>query len=87
MAKWEERHTEQEAELYHCECASLDCMEKISVSSADYERVRQEADKFLIVNGHEIIDVETVVEKNENWSVVRKDPEVKDLVRETDPRS
>ena len=87
MAAWEERHSEQDAELYHCECVDLECREKVPVSQIDYEHVRQRSDCFLIAPGHEASDVESVVETGDHWSIVRKDPEVRELVEETDPRS
>ena len=87
MAGWEERHSEQEAELYHCECATLECREKLAVAKADYERAREHSDCFLVSPGHETPDVETVIEEHEGWSVVRKDPDVQALVEKTDPRS
>jgi hypothetical protein len=86
MAGWEERHEEADTELYHCECAELDCREKIHLSKADYERVRRDAAQFVIVPGHEKPDVETVIEPHDDWAIIEKDPEVQALVERTDPR-
>lgn len=87
MADWEERYEEREEELYHCECAMLGCREKTPIGAQDYERIRQDSMLFIVVPGHEQEDVETVVERQEGWAVVRKDPEVQGLVDATDPRS
>ena len=86
MAEWEERHTEAEIELYHCECAELDCREKVSLTKADYERVRNDPAHFVVLSGHEIPDVETVIESNDGWSIIEKNPEVQSIVEATDPR-
>lgn len=87
MAGWDEQHADEEPELYFCECASTDCREKVSLRRADYERVRAESRQFVIRPGHEVPDVETVIERNEDWSIIRKDPEVLDTVESLDPRS
>ncbi len=71
-----------------CECGLADCTERITMTLADYERIRKEPTWFAIVPGHEIDDVETVVERNPAFHVVRKEAgEPAQLARETDPRS
>jgi hypothetical protein len=85
---WEERHRlESEVELYFCECANPECREKVSLGKAEYERVRSDPRHFVIVPGHEVPDVETVIELNEGWVIIEKAPEVSDIVEESDPRS
>jgi hypothetical protein len=84
---WEERHgLEGEVELYFCECAKPDCREKVSLREADYERVRSDSRRFVIVPGHELPDVETVIEQHEGWAIVEKAPEVTPTVEARDPR-
>ncbi len=87
MAAWEERHSDQEAELYHCECSDLDCRTKVSLSKRDYERVRADSSWFFVLPGHEVLDIETVIEVRDGWSVVEKCHEVRNLVEATDPRT
>ena len=87
-AAWEERHEEgAEVELYQCECADLHCREKVPLGKPEYERVRQDPTLFFVVPGHEIPEVETVVEEHEGWAVVRKAPETHAIVKATDERS
>lgn len=69
-----------------CECANPDCDDVVSVDLHRYETIRQDARLFIVVPGHEIADAETVVEEGEGFVVVRKHPDAKDLVEETDPR-
>ncbi len=85
---WEERHDgpDSEVELYFCECGKADCLEKVSLREADYERVRSDPRRFVIVPGHELLDVETVIERNEGWAIVEKVPEVSRTVEARDPR-
>ena len=85
LSGWEESRDDASA-LYFCECAENDCREKVSLQPADYENVRANSRHFLIAPGHEIPDVETVIEKHEGWAVIEKDPEVTETVESLDPR-
>lgn len=87
MRGWEERHEDEEKELYLCECASLRCPERISLSRAEYEAVRADSCHFFVAPGHEVPEVETVIERHDSYFVVEKGPEVTELVTATDPRS
>jgi hypothetical protein len=86
ITDWEERARQEATELYFCECANPRCDQKIELGASDYERVRSESNRFFVVPGHEIPDVETVIESHESWVVIEKAPEVQDIVQETDPR-
>jgi hypothetical protein len=70
-----------------CECGDDDCTAPVSMTIAEYEEVRNEPTHFAIANGHEVIDVERVIEKNERFSVVEKFAgEAERIAVETDPR-
>ena len=86
-AGWEERHQHDGVELYQCECSDLKCREKVRLSCADYERVRAVSTHFFIAPGHDVPDVERVVESHPGWAVVEKDPETHAIAEETDPRA
>jgi len=71
-----------------CECGDGSCAQQIDVPVADYERVRSDPELFLIVPGHEIADVEDVVERHDAFDVVRKrEGGPAEVARELDPRS
>ena len=86
MAAWDEVRVSEAVEHYFCECADPDCREKIGLRKADYERLRSDSRRFATVPGHEIPDVETVIERNDTWQVIEKHPEVTEIVQRTDPR-
>jgi hypothetical protein len=69
-----------------CECGRLGCNQLISLSRAEYEAVREDARRFAIVPGHEIAEVEDVVEQHERYAVVQKRGETSDIAERTDPR-
>ena len=58
----------------------------MSLHKADYEKVRSDSRHFLIALGHEIPDIETVLEKHDGWAVIEKNPEVTEMVESLDPR-
>jgi hypothetical protein len=71
-----------------CECGDGQCMERIEIPLAEYERVRADPCMFVIVPGHEIPDLESVIERADRWDVVRKHDGTSTRVAErTDPRS
>jgi hypothetical protein len=71
-----------------CECGDGECMERLEIPLGDYERVRADPLLFVVVPGHEIADVESVVEHAEGWDVVRKhDGTATRMAEKTDPRS
>lgn len=71
-----------------CECGKLECAQPIVIDIPRYERVRSDPALFVVVPGHELPDVETVVEEHEGFNVVRKDPGDPEAVAQAlDPRS
>lgn len=70
-----------------CECGRPDCREPVSVTLAEYERVRQDPRMFIIVAGHEIDDVEDVVKERHRYFVVEKKGHSAAVAEELDPRA
>lgn len=71
---------------FRCECASLDCAQLLELTLNEYERVRAESRRFLLVRGHELPDVETVVETYERYVVVEKHAVAGEQAEASDPR-
>jgi hypothetical protein len=86
LADWEERHKERDGELYYCECSNPDCADQLRLTEAEYESVRADPCTFLLAEGHQIPDIEEVIERHDGWNMIRKGPEVEEIVRATDPR-
>ena len=71
-----------------CECGSIECAQPIVVPVSRYEEVRSDATLFFVVPGHEIADVESVVEETDGYNVVRKRAgEAQRVAERTDPRA
>lgn len=70
-----------------CECADAQCTDRVETTLEQYEWVRSDGTRFLVVNGHEDDRYETVVHRRQDFAVVEKDhPDVVPIVRELDPR-
>ena len=63
-----------------CECADRGCMAWIEVPADRYEAVRANPRWFVVAPGHEIPDVEVVVERGSGFFVVEKPEEVAHIV-------
>jgi hypothetical protein len=70
-----------------CECGDAECTESISLTLAEYERLRADPLVFGVKGGHAILDVEEVIGENERFQTVRKHEEASRVARATDPRS
>ena len=55
-----------------CECADGSCTGTIRIRVEEFERARQAANTFLVLVGHEDLQVEEVVERNTHYAIVRK---------------
>jgi hypothetical protein len=70
-----------------CECGVQSCIDQIEIEPAAYEALRADPTLFAVKPGDELPDHETVVVRNEDYSIVRKDRgEPESIAREIDPR-
>jgi len=75
------------AAVFVCECGYLGCNATVELSIADYEAVRTDFDRFLVVPGHEMEAVDEVVERHErHLVVVKRGREARAIVRAADSR-
>ncbi|HEU5216383.1 MAG TPA: hypothetical protein VFU30_12670 [Gaiellaceae bacterium] len=71
-----------------CECASGDCTERVEITTTEYEAVRADPRRYIVLPGHQLPEFESVVESGDGYDVVEKrDGTAAELARETDPRS
>lgn len=72
---------------FRCECARLGCTRLIEMTSSEYESVRAHPRRFLVAIGHDLPEVESVVEVHDNYLVVEKRDVAGKRAQDTDPRS
>jgi hypothetical protein len=71
-----------------CECADADCRHRLEVPLEKYEEVREDSQRFLVADGHEVPAHEQILERRGAYLVVRKVGQaLADAVRRTDPRA
>jgi hypothetical protein len=70
-----------------CECGDPECTQRIVLTIHEYETIRQDPHRFAVLPGHEIPDVEDVVDRNERYLVVEKHVATHEQMEESDPRS
>ncbi len=83
------RDTDDDTTLvgFICECGMIDCSRLIELTPSQYEQVRSDPCRFAIVDGHEMPQVEDVLERHERYTVVRKVDGSGRIAVATDPRS
>jgi hypothetical protein len=70
-----------------CECGDVSCTQQIRMTSHEYEAIRKEPTFFAVYPGHEIDDVEEIVDRREGYYVIRKrEGEPARVARETHTR-
>lgn len=72
---------------FRCECARLGCSDLIELSIREYERVRSNPRRFIVLPGHERLEVEIVVERRADYFVVEKLDQAGERAVESDPRA
>ena len=70
-----------------CECSTSGCFERITLTLQEYERVRGNGTHFLLISGHEDIEIEQVVAVYERYVVVEKDGLAGLVADAEDPRA
>ncbi len=55
-----------------CECGKIECIEQIELTLDAYRELRADPTRFAVKPGHELPDVERVVERHEGYFVVQK---------------
>jgi hypothetical protein len=71
---------------FRCECAQLGCTELIELTVREYEQVREDARRFIVLPGHELLEAEVVIENRPGYLVVQKIDQAGETAIETDPR-
>jgi hypothetical protein len=71
---------------FFCECSDSECTRVVMLAHAEYEHVRSDPRWFFTLPGHELPEVERVVETHERYVVVEKFEDVAHVV-EPDART
>ncbi|MBV9804165.1 MAG: hypothetical protein JO130_13280 [Solirubrobacterales bacterium] len=73
---------------FRCECARLGCNQLVELTVREYEEIRANPRHFVLVPGHELPEVETVVErKTSGYIIVEKLDQAGEVAEHSDPRA
>ncbi len=78
--------SETDVNLFICECSDTACAESLEITAAEYERVRADGAQFVVVRGHELPEIERVVDGTDRFLVVEKLGTAASIARDSDPR-
>lgn len=70
-----------------CECGDESCISTLVISVRDYRRVRGANSRFVVCEGHELADIERVVERTPQYLVVEKVGRARRMVERGGSRS
>jgi hypothetical protein len=62
-----------------CECGRQGCGGVVTLTVADYDGVHSQADRFVVLRGHESPEIEKVVEERAGYLVIDKFGEAEDI--------
>jgi hypothetical protein len=69
----DEEATDADAPIaFLCECSHLDCRERVHLEPSLFDRIHKDPEQFVLVSGHEIPDIERVVDQVGDFLIVRK---------------
>ena len=71
---------------FRCECARLGCNQLVELTVNEYEEIRANPRRFVVVPGHEFHDVEVVVEARRGYLIVEKRDQAAEVAERHDPR-
>ncbi len=73
--------------FFYCECSDENCRLRVKLPMKDYDTIHKDRNKFVVLRGHEVLAVESVVECGDEYCIVEKSitpPEEVDHFHKTD---
>lgn len=72
---------------FMCECGNLDCAARIEMAQDEYDALRREGNRFVLVPGHEDASVESVVARTDRFLVVERVGEAREFAHRASLRT
>jgi hypothetical protein len=66
-----------------CECVDMSCTTGVQIPLHEFAEIHRTTNRFLVVPGHELPDVEDVVERRDRFLIVAKRGAGADLVEQS----
>lgn len=71
---------------FRCECARLGCNRLVELTVRQYEEIRANPRRFVVLPGHELADFETVIEARPGYVIVEKQNQAGEVAEQHDRR-
>jgi hypothetical protein len=81
-----EQHAVSATLPFHCECASASCLETIEILPARYAEIVRERYHFVVIPGHEELQIERTVQAEPEFLVVEKIGEAREQIDRDHPQ-
>lgn len=72
---------------FFCECSDGACVERVTLSLAEYEHIRAEPTRFVVKNNHVVREIEHIVETVPDHAVIEKHGEAGRIAVELEAES
>jgi hypothetical protein len=72
--------------MFYCECGDPQCFERVYLTAQEYEVIRTDSMRFVVVPGHVFPEAERVVAEPDGYEVVQKYDDLRDITESMDPR-
>jgi hypothetical protein len=73
--------------LFICECSDTGCAEGLEMTVEEYEAVRANGARFVVLSGHQLPELERIVDGNERFLVVEKVDDAAAIAHGGNPRA
>ena len=57
---------------FKCECSDENCDTRIPLTLAEFQAIHLNRDTFIVMPGHQVEPIETVIQKEKGYTVVKK---------------
>jgi hypothetical protein len=58
-----------------CECSDENCTQRLELTIKERENIRENKDYFIVLRGHEDLEIEKIVERRPKYTIVEKLPQ------------
>jgi hypothetical protein len=57
---------------FYCECSNTECVKRIRLTPRQYKDTHPKDSRFIVIPGHEILEIEKIVKKEPDYNVIEK---------------
>ena len=66
--------------LFYCECSDENCDKRIMLKPSTYAQIHERRDRFVVIEGHDLPEIERVIRRMPGYSVIEKLSDLPDTI-------